>query len=171
MYVEIFFFLTHTFMNEQESVRRRNTHEGAELSQEQKEKQVEEAEKKMAAKERAEVVGKEVKNTKQQMQNITANMIQVVKAVQAIRTQLGLTQTGAIPSVAQDEKTLAALRAKLDGLMGEVADLKNALLAEETKVVREENSNWNEDEVFAEAQRRVNDILNKLDLPAQTNHN
>ncbi len=148
----------------QDTLRRRNAAESVELAREQKEKQVEAAEKKLAAKERIEVTSKEIKTTKNQIQNIVANMSQVVKAVAAIRAQLGLSAGGAIPSVAQDEKALAALRTKLEGLIGEIAGLQVALLAEEVKNVKEENPNWSVQAIDEEANKRVEDILKKLDI-------
>lgn len=152
-------------MTESESYRARaNSREGRELSAEQKEKAVEQAEKKLAAKERAEVVSKEIKTTKNQIQHIVANMSQVIKAVAAIRAQLGVTTTGGIPSVDRDEKILEELKKKLAGLMGEIKDLKVALLAEEIKSVKEELPDWNDAAVFAEAEQRANRILEILDI-------
>lgn len=145
-----------------EERRRRNTAEGVELNVEAKEKQVEEAEKKMAAKERLEATSKEIKNTKQQIQNIVANMQQVVKAVVAIRAQLQIAQNDDIPSVQRDQKWLETLRHKLDGLFGEIKDLRVALLAEERKAVQEEMPNAAAETITAEAERRVADIIKKL---------
>ncbi len=153
------------FEQNQNTLRRRNQNEGAELNQEAKEKQVEEAEKKMAAKERVEMVGREVKSTKQQIQNITANMTQVLKAVAAIRAQLTIPHSDdTVPSVARDKKNLEELRKKLDGLMGEIVDLKGALLGEEAKSVKEENPGWNGEAVMSEAKRRVSEVLEKLEI-------
>ncbi len=149
---------------QQERERRRNTTEGVELNAEAKEKQVEKAEKKMAAKERLEATSKEIKTTKNQIQNIVANMSQVVKAVAAIRAQLKLAQYGVIPSVERDKKTLEALQKKLDGLFGEIKDLQAALLAEEQKAVQEEYPDWSVVAILEEAGRRVEEILNKLDI-------
>lgn len=153
-----------TFEQQTEQFRRKNLAESQETRAEAKEKQVEEAEKKMAAKERVEVVSREVKNTKQQIQNIVANMAQVVKAVAAIRAQLGLVSDSAIPSVEQDEKVLEALRKKLDGLYGEINDLRGALLAEERKSVLEEQPNLSVAVLEEEAGRRVQEVLARLGL-------
>lgn len=150
------------FEKSQDRFRRKNTAEGAELNAEAKEKQAEEAEKKMAAKERLEVTSKEIKNTKQQIQNIVANMQQVVKAVAAIRAQLNVVQNDDIPSVARDQKTLEGLRKKLDGLYGQIDDLRGALLMEETKAVQEEFPNMAADEVEEEARRRTVAMLKEL---------
>jgi hypothetical protein len=155
-------------MNESEKNQnrfRRNSVEGAEIGAEAKEKQIEEAEKKMGAKERAETISKEVKTTKNQIQNIVANMTQVIKAVAAIRAQLGLgVKGGAIPSVQKDEKILESLKKKLDGLFGEIEGLKKALVAEEEKAVREEHPDWKPEFIIEEAKKRVGEILKKLDI-------
>lgn len=144
--------------------RRRNTAEGAELNAEAKEKQAEEAEKKMAAKERLEQTSREIKTTKNQIQNIVANMQQVVKAVAAIRAQLQLAASDDIPSVERDQKRLDALRHKLDGLFGEIKDLKAALLAEERKAVQEEAPDASAETITEEAERRVAAIIEKLEI-------
>ncbi len=152
------------FEQQAEQVRRRNAAESRELAMEAKEKQLEEAEKKMAAKERLEVTSKEIKSTKNQIQNIVANMQQVVKAVAAIRAQLGLSSSGAIPTVARDEKVLEALRKKLDTLYGEIHDLKGALLTEERKAVLEEMPDIKEAALEREAERRVAAIWKLFDI-------
>lgn len=139
--------------------------ESTEMGTESREKQAEEAEKKMAAKERVEVVAREVKNTKQQIANIMANMTAVVKAVAAIRAQLQVAQNdGDIPSVKRDEQTVEKLKKKLEGLFGEIADLKVALLAEEQKAVGEENKGWGAQEIEEEATARVRAILEELGI-------
>ena len=71
---------------ESENELRRNRSEGREIGVEaNKEKQAEEMEKKMGAKERAEKTVREVRTTQQQAQRVMGSMQQVVKAVAAIR--------------------------------------------------------------------------------------
>lgn len=147
-----------------DAVRRKNYAEGAELSAESKEKGQEEAEKKMAARERVEVVSKEVKSTKQQIQNIMGNMQTVVKAVAAIRAQLQLAQNDNIPSVKQDQKTLEALKKKLAGLRGELKDLRGALLVEERKSAQEQNPDWSAEQIDATANKQVEGLWAELGL-------
>lgn len=141
----------------------RQNAESAELRMENKENQEGEEEKKMAARERAEQFSREVQNTKKQAQNILVNMQQVIKAVQMIRNQLGLSG-GQIPSVSQDEKTLKKLQEKLANLSDQLDDLKLALEQEEKKSISEEHPDWNQDLINAETKRRVEDLLQKLDL-------
>jgi hypothetical protein len=125
-------------------VRRKNLAEGREIGAESREKKEEEAEKRMGAMERAEKVSHEVKSTKKQMQNIVANMQQVVKAVQAIRVQLGLGSDGtqSIPSVVQDQKALDDLKKKLSKLTGQLSDLRVALVHEEGEEDRKAHGDW-----------------------------
>ena len=67
-----------------------------------------------------------------------------------------------IPSVKQDEKILESLKKKLDGLYGEINDLKGALLAEEIKSVGEDNPDLSFEEIEKEAERRVEKILENI---------
>lgn len=151
------------FESRDNEMNKNKVQEGREFGAEQKEKQMEEAEKKMAAKERVEVISKEVKNTKQQINNIIANMQQVVKAVAAIRAQLKVAHDdSSIPSVQRDQKNLEVLKKKLAGLYGEIKDLEGALLAEERKAVAEEHPDWTEEIIKAEAATRVKEILISL---------
>ncbi|OGH69135.1 MAG: hypothetical protein A2754_02535 [Candidatus Magasanikbacteria bacterium RIFCSPHIGHO2_01_FULL_47_8] len=147
----------------QEERRRRRSLESAELNAEAKEKKEDEEAKKMAARERVEVVSREVKNTKQQIQNIIANMQQVVAAVAAIRVQLKL-QDAAIPSVAADEKSLVKLQKKLTSLTSEIEDLRKALLLEERRAVAEDHEDWTAEAIVEEAEKRVVEVLKKLGL-------
>ena len=154
--------------NESE-VRRKNLAEGREIGAESKEKKEEEAEKRMGAMERAEKVSHEVKSTKKQMQNIVANMQQVVKAVQAIRVQLGLGTNGSqsIPSVQQDQKALEDLKKKLSKLTGQLSDLRTALVHEEGEEMRKAHGDCGEEQINAEAERLAEELLKKLGLDGE----
>lgn len=153
------------FEQQQSETRRRRSQEAAEIQAEQKEKQAEEQEKKMAARERIEQTSREVKTTKQQIQNIVANMQAVIKAVAAIRAQLQMAPSDDdIPSVERDKKVLENLRRKLDGLLGEIKDLRVALLAEEAKAAQAEHQTWSAEEITKEAGQRVAEILRRLGL-------
>ncbi len=147
---------------ENEAWPRRNAAEGRETSFESKEKRDEELEKKLAAKERAEQMAHEVKTTKKQMQNITANMQQVLKAVRAIRDQLGLLQSGQVPSVARDEEALANLKKRLARLNSELGDLKMALVEEYVDEVHKENPEWDENMVKNKAEKLADLTIKKI---------
>ncbi len=145
--------------------RGRNVAESREVSFESKERAAEEQEKKMAARERAEKVSREVKTTRQQIQNIVANMQQVIRAVQAIRAQLGLAgAAGNIPSVERDKTVLEGLRRRLMDLNSQLADLRLALAQEEERAVREEAKFATDKEIRDEAARRTGEILRRLGL-------
>jgi len=119
--------------------------------------------KKAAARERAETVSKEVKNTKQQIQNIMASMQQVIQAVAAIRAQLQLAQQHEddIPSVRHDKRRVGELNVKLMDLHSQLDGLKSALLEEEKKRLREEGKLVG-DALDDEAMGAVEAILAKL---------
>jgi len=142
---------------------RRNSAEGREAGFETKEDKEKAELKKAAARERAETVSKEVKNTKQQIQNITANMQQVIKAVAAIRAQLQLAQQHEddIPSVRSDKRRVGELNVRLMDLGSQLEGLKSALLEEEKKRLVEEGKLTGE-EIIIEANRIVEEIIAKL---------
>jgi hypothetical protein len=148
---------------EDESRTRRNYAEGREINQEAKEKAVEEQEKKMAARERAEQMLREVKSAKQQMQKIVANMQQVVKAVQAIRSQLQLAGND-IPSVDRDAVVLKGLQNKMMDLKSQLTDLRQALIVEEEKGLRENFPDWTDEAIGSEAVKRADQIIMTLGL-------
>jgi len=144
--------------------RKRNTAEGRKVQIENKEKGPNEQEKKAAARERAEVVSKEVRSTQKQMQNIMANMQQVIKTVQAIRAQLQLSDDGSIPSVQRDQKNIDILKKKLENLRGELGDLRLALIVELKKEITENNKDLDEHYAENEAQEQADRLLSELGL-------
>ncbi len=157
-----------SFEQNQEKQFGRNRTEGQEIAAEAKEKSKDDAlEKAMGARERAEVVSQEVQNTQKQMQNITMNMQQVVKAVSALRAQLALADDGKIPSVGQDQKVLSKLQQKMVDLKGQLKDLSQALLIEEKKKIAEENPGMSGEQINAEAEKRATSLLALLEKSAR----
>lgn len=153
-----------SFEQNQENRFGRNRTEGAEIAAESKEKSKDDAlEKAMGARERAEVVSQEVQNTQKQMQNITMNMQQVVKAVSALRAQLALADDGAIPSVGHDKQVLDRLQKKMVDLKGQLGDLKKALIIEEQKKIGAENPDMEESQVVEAATKRAASLLSVLE--------
>ncbi|HLD34305.1 MAG TPA: hypothetical protein VJB62_00420, partial [Patescibacteria group bacterium] len=111
---------------------------------------------------------REIQSTRKRMQNIMANMQQVIKAVQAIRQQLDLTEPDEnIPSVARDRRTLESLQKKLNSLSGQLNNLRAALLQEELGEARQRHSDWSEERLRQEAERLVGARLKKLGLERQ----
>ncbi|MBU0545706.1 hypothetical protein KKA13_00420 [Patescibacteria group bacterium] len=155
---------------EQESEnRKRATAESRDIGVEARQEKEKEMEKKLGARERVEKVSYEVKSAKKQMQNIIVNMQQVVKAVHAIRVQLGLATGGSqtIPSVEKDKKTLEDLKKKLAKLNGQLSDLRVALVQEEIEEVRKEHSDWNEEQIQVEAEKLADAMIQELGLDGE----
>ena len=131
-----------------------------------KEKQAEEMEKKMGAKERAEKVTKEVRTTQQQAQRVMGSMQQVVKAVAVIRAQLKLTTKDGddIPSVAQDQKVLEQLQKKMFDLKSQLGDLRVALTQENVRDLEREHPEWNAEQVRQAAEAMTEEWVRRLGL-------
>jgi len=149
---------------EQENINHRNASEGREVRFESKENKEAQELKKLAAKERAETISKEVRSTKQQIQNIMANMQQVIKAVQAIRAQLQLVDNNeeVIPSVRHDQKRVGELKVRLMDLGSQLDGLKQALVEEEKKRLQAENPVLMGEKLEVEADKIVEEVLKKL---------
>ncbi len=152
---------------EAENERRRNLTEGREIGVEaNKEKQAEEMEKKMGAKERAEKTVREVRSAQQQAQRVMGSMQQVVKAVAAIRAQLQLTtkEGDDIPSVAQDQKVLDQLQKKMFDLKSQLGDLKTALTQENVRDLEREHPEWSAEQVTQAVQAMTAEWVKRLGL-------
>ncbi|MFH1292002.1 MAG: hypothetical protein ABIH87_02290 [bacterium] len=153
-----------TFEQQQEKNLRRGLVESQELGFEGRESKEQQEDKEMGAKERIEQTVVEVKNTKQRMKNIMVNMQQVIQAVRAIRQQLGLDETGDVPAVEKDQKTLEQLKEKLAGLEDQMDDLKLALKNEEVAQLRRSNPGMDDDQLEAMADERVRQILDQMGI-------
>jgi chromosome segregation ATPase len=152
-----------SFEQNQENRFGRNRAESRDNGAESKEKSKDDAlEQAMGARERAEVVSTEVQTTQKQMQNITMNMQQVVKAVAALRAQLALSDAGAIPSVRHDQKVLEKLQKKMSDLKGQLGDLKRALVSEEQKKLMMQNSSLNPEEALEKAEATTATLLEQM---------
>jgi len=82
--------------------------------------------------ERADYLVKEVKNSKQQMQNIVLHMQQVKQAIKNIRQQLQLVlqdDNHTDSSVAQDEAQVARLKKQIAAYSEEIHHMKDDLIA------------------------------------------
>ena len=152
------------FEQEQKKQLRRNASEGKEAGFENKESREAKEDKEMGAKERMEQTAVEVKNTKQRMQNIMVNMQQVIQAVQQIRKQLGLDESGDVPALQTDQKTLDELKQKLAGLEDQMDDLRLALKNEETAQLRQANPGMSDDELNKQVEKKVSEVLEKLGI-------
>lgn len=81
-----------------------------------------------ASMERAEIIVKEVKNNKQQMQNILMHMGQVQQAIKNLRKQLALQDSEDAASVAQDAETVARLKKQIVEYREEILAMRDDLL-------------------------------------------
>ncbi len=153
---------------ESDNEMRRNAAERREAGVEaNKEKQAEEMEKKMGAKERAEKVTREVRTTQQQAQRVMGSMQQVVKAVAAIRAQLKLTTKpgdDSIPSVEQDKKVLEQLQKKMFDLKSQLGDLRTVLTQENARDVEKEHPGWDAAQVQQAAEALTEEWVKRLGL-------
>lgn len=81
-----------------------------------------------ASMERAEIIVKEVKSNKQQMQNILMHMGQVQKAIKDLRKQLALEDSGDAASVSQDAEAVARLKKQIAEYREEILAMQDDLL-------------------------------------------
>ena len=100
-----------------------------------KEKEITPEAKAAAMMERADVLVKEVKSSKQQIQNIMMNITSVLQAIQALRQQLQLVvnQDDNISSVEQDKKMIDKLKKKIAGHTDEILKMKEDLIIAQAK--------------------------------------
>jgi len=99
-----------------------------------KEKEITPEAKAAAMMERADVLVKEVKSSKQQIQNIMINIASVLQAIQALRQQLQLaTSDDSVSSVEQDKKMIDKLKKKIAGHTDEILKMKEDLIIAQAK--------------------------------------
>ncbi|HAZ28647.1 MAG TPA: hypothetical protein DCY48_02625 [Candidatus Magasanikbacteria bacterium] len=122
-----------------------------------------------AAMERADILVREVKNTKKQMQNILLHVQDVLQAIRALRGQLELAETAGDPmSIVRDKAHVASLKAKLSTYQKELRNMRGDLLREQKQLLREQNpvTMWTEAELNSRAERLVIQLLHEaIDEP------
>jgi len=110
------------------SSEREKSHE----SRESREGEVDEEIKEGSAMEKADYLVKEVKTSKQQMQNIVLHMQEVTQAIRQLRAQLQLVQDDDDPtSIQQDKKKVEELKFKIKDYIGELEKMREDLVREE----------------------------------------
>lgn len=115
----------------------REAQERAVEAREAKEGEVNEELKAAAAMERADYLVKEVKSSKQQMQNIVLNMQQVQNAIRQLRAQLQLAEDSDDPeSVKQDKKKIAELKKKIVEHADELEKMRGDLVHEQIEELK-----------------------------------
>jgi len=96
----------------------------------EKNKEMTPEDKAAATMERADILVKEVKTSKQQMQNIMINVGQVLQAIKDLRAQLQIVANNdeSISSVEQDKKAIEKLKKKISGHTDELLKMKEELI-------------------------------------------
>ena len=115
-----------------------------------------------AAMERADVLVKEVKQSKQQMQNIVIHMQQVKQAIRKLRAQLQLAQNGDDDpeSIKHDKKTIELLKNKIKEHAGELEKMRDDLVREQIEELRSgEGAGMTEETLQAKAEELVEDLI------------
>lgn len=89
-----------------------------------------------AAMERADVIVKDIKSTKQQMKNIVMNMHAVRQQIQELRKLLDLVDSGSSTSLEQDQKRIDELKSKIAAYKDELLKMKDELIQEQIADLR-----------------------------------
>jgi hypothetical protein len=113
-----------------------NSRESVE-SRENKEGEVDKELQAAAAMERADVMIREVKSSKKQMQNIVRHMQEVQNAIRKLRTQLQLAQNDEDDaSVKGDKKIVEDLKLKIKDYVGELESMRDDLVREQMEELK-----------------------------------
>ena len=122
-----------SFESQSEQELRRRSREAGGESKENREGGEGDAElQKATAMEKADIIVKEVKTSKKQMQNIALHMQTVMQTIRQLRAQLQLAQTDDdVSSVKQDKKNLASLRLKIKEYIDEIEKMRADLIREQ----------------------------------------
>ena len=133
-------------------------------SREPKEGEVDSELKKASAMEKADYLVKEVKSSKQQMQNIVLHMQEVTQAIRNLRTQLQLAQSSDDPtSVVQDKKKVEELKLKIKDYVGEVEKMREDLIREEMDELQKGvGINMSEKELRLRAGESVEQLIKQI---------
>lgn len=142
-----------------DSIRRRSL-EGREASAEQKEKQDDTELKSAAAMERADVLIREAKTSKKQMQNIVLHMQTVMSAIRQLRQQLQLVEESDDPaSIKQDKKQIEELKKKIREYGDELEKMRGDLVREQMEELKD---GVGVGMTTAELQQRAEELVEKL---------
>lgn len=112
-----------------------------------------------AAMERADYLVKEVKSSRQQMQNIMYNMQQVKAAITALRAQLQLADSNGASSLERDEEQIAKLQQQISQYSSELESMREGLVQEQTQQLKEEGLI---DNVETLARAKVDELLQQI---------
>jgi len=116
-----------------------------------------------AARERAEYISKEVKQTRGQIKNIMMNMQIVMKAIRDLRAQLDLVVDGSDPeSVEQDRSRVDKLKKQVADHLSELERMRDDLVREELERMRSEGQVGDIGDLTAAAVARVDGFIAEL---------
>ena len=147
-----------------ENIEKNNSYEREVNPENAKEKEMTPEAKAAATMERAEVLVKEVKSGKQQIQNIMMNMTQVMQAIKALRQQLQLAITNdeSISSVEQDKKAIEKLKQKIAGHTEEILKMKEELITAQATQLSQEHGGEMTEDLKNRAREMVENIISQI---------
>ncbi len=154
-------------MDSRETESGRRSREAREIGREKKEsKEVEDnAELKVAAAmERADYLVHEVKTSKNQVQNIVLHMQAVLQAIRDLRTALQLPSSSTDETSTQhDKKRVEDLQRRIAAYRDELLKMKDELILEQVRLLRQEFPLALEEKLHEEAQKKVDTILAEVE--------
>ena len=112
-----------------------------------------------AAMERADMIVKDVKSSKQQMKNIVMNMHMVKQQIQQLRQQLQLADNDDANSLQQDQKTVDELKKKISGHQQELLSMREDLIREQKEELITQKFVG---DVVAEAERLIDQMIHDV---------
>ncbi|MFZ2189396.1 MAG: hypothetical protein WA057_03335 [Candidatus Magasanikiibacteriota bacterium] len=154
-----------SFESEKSDVRR--SRESREYGAERKESREGEVNKELqaaAAMERADVMIREVKSSKKQMQNIVRHMQEVQTAIRQLRAQLQLAQTDDdVSSLKQDRKKVEELKKKIGGYIEELEKMRGDLIREQMEELKNGiGVGMTSAQLQKKAEEMVEDLINSV---------
>ena len=109
-----------------------------------------------AAMERAELIVKDVKSTKNQMKNIVMNMHAVKQQIRKLRQQLQLADSDDDSSLVQDQKFIDDLKKKIAVYSDELVSMRDDLVSEQKAELLESGFVG---DVQSEAEKRIDAMI------------
>jgi len=154
-----------TFESQEQQIRKsREALERSAEIREAKEGEVDQEVKAAAAMERADFLVKEVKQNKQQMQNIFLHMQTVLATIKQLRNQLQLLSDEKPDSVKQDEKQIEKLKTKIAEHREEIIKMKDDLIQEYMEEMRSNGVvEGNLEEIKNKAEQMVGELLREVE--------
>ena len=118
-----------------------------------------------ASMERADLLVREVKTSKKQMQNIAVNIANVKKTIQQLRAQLQLAiqeEEEDPASIKQDKKALEELQKKIAYHYDELIKMRDELIRENVKDLQQKMPYLSFEELHAKAEGMVDSLLESV---------